>query len=282
MATTNRGPRNPGRRLTPWGFPLIYVGWAYLWWLPVVTADTSVWSFPTVLFFLVGGASPLLAGVAMAYATGGTDRLRDLGRRLVDPRRIGRKWWAVILIFWPAFNLLMAGAALALGVTDRPLDIALENVTDPGAVGFVLLLSFVLPSVEEIGLRGYWLDELRERFGTTTAGLLNGAGWALWHAPFVLFPGYYANTSFQPALWWWLPSIVLVTLPLVWVYDGTGRSILAVVLFHGAMNATGEFLGNTELWPFAVLGQALVAVGLVAYWQWRGRSDRAARGVTGA
>jgi hypothetical protein len=66
------------------------------------------------------------------------------------------------------------------------------------------------------------------------------------------------------------------------VYDGTGRSILAVVLFHGAMNATGEFLGNTELWPFAVLGQALVAVGLVAYWQWRGRTDRAARGVTGA
>jgi membrane protease YdiL (CAAX protease family) len=129
----------------------------------------------------------------------------------------------------------------------------------------MLLLSFVFPAVEEIGLRGYWLDELQERFNPVVAGLINGAAWAVWHTPFVWFPGYYANTSFNPELWWWLPSIVLHTLLIVWVYNGTNRSILAVLLFHGMMNFTGEFLRLApEIFPFMLIGNFLAAAAVVA------------------
>jgi len=76
----------------------------------------------------------------------------------------------------------------------------------------MLLLSFIFPAVEEIGLRGHWLDELQQRFDPVVAGLLNGAAWAVWHTPFVCLACYYANTTFSPQLWWWLPSIVLQTL----------------------------------------------------------------------
>ena len=256
------------RDRSPWGFPLLYLGWAYLFWLPVLLSEASVWSFPNVVFFLIGGASPLLAGLALAWLTGGRERLREMGRRLVDVRRITPRWWLVVLLFWLAFDLLVAGAALVLGVTDQPLALAWDLLTDPGALAFLLLLSFVFPLVEEVGLRGYWLDALQERYSPTVAGVVNGSTWALWHAPFVWLPGYYANTTFDPELWWWLPSIVLQTLLIVWVYNNTGRSILAVLLFHGTMNLTGEFLGLApELFPVSLVVTALLAAVLVGYWR---------------
>lgn len=252
------------RRAGPWGFPVIYVGWAYLFWSPIFASGTSVWSFPNLLLFLIGGASPLLAGITLTGLAGGRQDLLDLWRRLIDIRRIRLRMLVIILLFWPAFDLLVAGAAYALGITDRPLTIAWDVITTPRALAFMLLLSFIFPAVEEIGLRGHWLDELQQHFNPAVAGLINGAAWAVWHTPFVWFPGYYANTTFSPQLWWWLPSIVLQTLLIVWVYNATNRSILAVLLFHGMMNFTGEFLGLApEIFPFMLVGNLLAATAVV-------------------
>jgi membrane protease YdiL (CAAX protease family) len=281
MATTVHRSRTLARSIRPWGFPIIYLGWALLFWSPIFGSEESVWTGTNLVLFLVGGASPLIAGVTMAWLTGGAERVRDLGRRLVDLGRISPKWWLVVLLFWLAFDLLTAGAALALGVTDRPIDVRAEVLSDLGAVGFLLLLSFVLPAVEEVGLRGYYLDALQERFGTTVAGLINGGTWATWHASFVYFPGYYANTTFDPEVWWWLPSIVFQTLIFVWVYNNTDRSILAVIVIHGMLNLTGELLGLApEMFPFQLLFLALVGAALVVSWQ-RGVDTRS-KDVAGA
>jgi uncharacterized protein len=251
-----------------WGFPLIYLGWALLFWSPIFGSGESVWSFPNVVFFLVGGASPLLAAVALAALTGGREQLDDLWRRLIDIRRIGASWWFIILVFWLVFDLVMAGTAVILGVTDHPLDIAWHLFTEPRALAFLLVLSFVFPAVEEIGLRGYYLDALQERFSTPVAGLINGGTWALWHAPFVWFPGYYADTTFNPSLYWWLPMIVFTTLLIVQVYNHTRRSILAVLIFHGMMNFTGELLGiSADMYPFLLSGYALLAMLLIVRWR---------------
>lgn len=265
--------RSFARVLEPWGFPIIYIGWAYLFWSPIFIGDASVWSLPKVLFFLGGGASPLVAGVTLAVLTGGKSRLRGLWVRLVDVRRIGLRWLIVILAFWPAFDLLMAGAARLLGVSQRPIDVVWSILSAPGQLVFMLLLSFVFPAVEEIGLRGYWTDALQRRFNPTISGIINGCAWAAWHTPFVWFPGYYANTTFNPELWWWLPSIILDTLLIVWVYNETNRSILAAVLFHAMMNLTGEFLGLApEMFPFMLMGKLLAATVLVLTWQRSGYS----------
>jgi membrane protease YdiL (CAAX protease family) len=256
------------RRVTPWAFPVLYLGWAYLWWTPVVRSGTSVWSGANLVLFLVGGAGPLLAGVTLAWLTGGTDRVRDLGRRLVDVRRITALWWLIILAFWPVFMLVMAGAAIVVGVSPRPVDVTWDVLTDPPTLAFQLVLALVFPAVEEIGLRGYWFDRLRARFSMSAAALINGATWAVWHAPFVLLPGYYANTSFDPELWWWMPKIVCDTLLIVWVYTSTRRSILAALIFHGMMNLTGELLGLApEMQPFMLVGYGLAAAALITTWR---------------
>lgn len=264
MSNMHERPQALARRLGPWGFPIIYIGWAYLFWSPIFASGTSVWSPPKVLFFLIGGASPLLAGITLTGLAGGTRGLGDLWRRLIDLSRIRLRWLAVIILFWPVYDLLMAAAVFALGIVDRPLAIAWDVMTAPRALAFMLLLSFVFPAVEEVGLRGYWLDELQQRFSPAVAGLINGAGWAIWHMPFVWFPGYYANTTFNPQLWWWLPSIVLQTLLIVWVYNGTDHSILAALLFHGMMNLTGELLGLApEIFPLMLVSNLLVATAVV-------------------
>ncbi len=249
-------------------FPLIYIGWAYLFWIPVLRAETSVWTFPNIIWFLVGGASPVIAGLALAAVTGGREQLHDLWRRLIDWRRIPLVWWLVILLFWLGFDLIMAGAAAILGITDAPVSANWSLFSSPLMLLFLVLLSFVFPAVEEVGLRGYYLDYLQKHMGPTTAGLVNGTTWAIWHAPFVWFPGYYANTTFNPALYWWLPMIVCQSLMIVLVYNRTNRSILAVLIFHGMMNFTGEWLRiSPQMYPFLLYGNIFVAMILVVYWQ---------------
>ncbi|MES1942670.1 abortive infection protein-like protein [Salinisphaera sp. PC39] len=256
-------------------FPLIYLGWAYLFWAPLLLSDASVWTFPTILWFLIGGASPLIAGLGLAAVVDGRAGLRDLWWRLVDWRRVPGRWWLVLLLFWLAFDLAMAGLAVLLGVVASPLAMHWSLWLDPEALLFLLLLSFVFPAVEEIGLRGYYLERLQARLGVTAAGLVNGVTWAAWHAPFVWFAGYYANTTFHPALSWWLPMIVCHTLLIVHVYSRTGRSILAVLVFHGMMNFTGEWLRiSSAMYPFMLYGNLVLAVLLVLCWRYVGTEER--------
>lgn len=192
---------------------------------PIVVSNESVWSFPNLGLFLIGGLSPL-------------------------------------------FNLLLAGGALLVGVTGESLEfISTDRLFNPVALFSLVAFAFIFPLVEEVGVRGYWLDRLQERRSALVAGVINGTVWAIWHAPFVLLPGYYANTTFEPELSWWLPMLVLNTIILVWVYNNTRRSILAVLLFHAFGYMTAEPVGFTpEMYPFVLSGYALVAVVLVAGW----------------
>ncbi len=272
-------PGRLARAATPWGFPVLYLGWAFLFWSPIPGSDQSVWSFPNVGLFLLGGLSPLVAGLLLAWLTRGREGIADLGRRLVDVRRIDPRWWLVVLLYWPLFNLCLAGGALLFGVTAEPLEfVSTDRLFDPVALFSIAAFAFLFPIVEEVGLRGYWLDRLQERWSALAAGVINGTVWAVWHAPFVLFPGYYADTTFEPELSWWLPMLVLNTVILVWVYNNTRRSILAVLLFHAFGNMAGELMGFApEMYPFVLSGYAVVVVALVAGWgpgSLRGREVR--------
>lgn len=100
--------------------------------------------------------------------------------------------------------------------------------------------------------------------------------WAAWHVPLVYMVGYFEGTTFDPELWWWLPSIVLTPVVGTWVYNNTGRSVLAVIVLHFVGNLTGETVEfASELYPFVHLGTALVAILLVA----GGAPDRSAGGA---
>ena len=252
----------------PWTFPVLYLGWAYLFWIPIVRSGESVWAVPNVALLLIGGTSPLLAGLSLLWLTDGRAGYRDLFRRLTSIRRIRPRWWLVILLFYPAFNVLVAGAVRLLGISAAPLEFAdLGRLLDPISVTILLAVSLLFPAVEEIGLRGYWFDQLQARWSALLASLILGIVWAAWHVPLLYMVGYYEGTTFDPEAWWFLPSIVLTAIVGTWVYNNTRRSVLAVIGFHFAGNVTGELAGfSPGVQPFALIGLVVVTVVLVLGW----------------
>jgi membrane protease YdiL (CAAX protease family) len=252
-----------------WGYLLFSHGWTWAFWGVNVVGRLDAFGFPGVAFTVLGGAGPLLGGVGMTWATYGRAGLTDLWRRLVEVRRPGLRWLAVAALLPPAFLLATAAVALLFGLSTDPVDAAELTglLSDPAALlpyaGFVLLLG---PLPEEIGWRGYLLDRFQVRWSALASGLLVGVVWASWHAPLFAMPGYYDSLDFQPDPVLFASSIVVGSVVYTWLYDNTARSVLGAVVYHFAVNFTGqtvELVGGTEPLEFAVR-VAFVAVLVLA------------------
>jgi uncharacterized protein len=257
-------------------------GWTWTFWGVASLWGRSVWDMPAVLFFIAGGAGVFLGGVVMSRVTYGKAGLADLWRRLVDPARIGARWWAAVLLLYPALTCAAAALAFVLGASERPLDpdAAARRLADPAnllaMMGFILIIG---PLPEEIGWRGYLLDRLQLRWNALAASLLLGSIWWTWHLPLFVLPGYFdafGRDAPSPLdlLYGIIPSAVLYT----WVYNNTARSVLAVVLLHFAQNFTGEFLGFADEARPVRLGLEWAAA-LAVLWWWGPATLRHGRAV---
>ncbi len=86
---------------------------------------------------------------------------------------------------------------------------------------------------EETGWRGFALPRLQKHYDARKSFLILGLLWAAWHIP-VFFYGY--DTSFLGVLFF-LIGIVSGAGFLTWMFNGTGGSVLAAILWHGTYNA---------------------------------------------
>jgi uncharacterized protein len=206
----------------------------------------------------------------MSRVTYGAAGLRDLTRRIVDPRLIPGHWWLVILLFYPAATLT-AGAIAALFGVSSPLDLggAAARVADP--LGLLAMIAFILvigPLPEEVGWRGYLQDRLQARWSALAASLMIGLVWWVWHLPLFALPGYFdAFGTTAPTQLGFLANIMPAAILYAWVYLNTNRSVLAAILFHFMENFSSEFLGIAdEARPYRFVLMASIAVLVV--WRW--------------
>jgi membrane protease YdiL (CAAX protease family) len=280
-ADTLTGMRS-GRSAIP-GFLAFSHGWTWTLWGAAAAVGPTVWAFPAVGLFVLGGAGVLVGGLVMSRVSLGPAGLRDLGVRIVDPWRISPAWWAVALLLHPLLTLAAAALVLASGATVPPLALegAASRLLNP--FGLLAMMGFILvigPLPEEIGWRGYLLDRLQERWNALGASLILGLVWWSWHLPLFVLPGYFeafgrVNPTPLDFLYGIVPGAVLYT----WVYNNTRRSVLAVIAFHFMENFTGEFLGISPEVRAVRLVLVLVLV-LVVIWRWgpqmlsRPRQDR--------
>lgn len=253
-----------------WGFLLFSHGWTWTFWGVAVAMRWEAFAFPGVVFVVLGGVGPLLGGVAMTGVVDGREGLRELGRRIVDPRRIPGRWWLVTLMFIPAVTTLAAVLAVALGWTHQPFDLAEARsllrrpLSLVGYAAFVLLLG---PLPEEIGWRGYLLDRLQVRWRAAVSSLLVGLAWFTWHLPLFAMVGYYAAAGGPPDPVNFATGIVVASVFYTWLHNNTGRSVLAAILFHFTQNFTGQFLDladATRTMQAALF--VVLAVVVVAWW----------------
>jgi membrane protease YdiL (CAAX protease family) len=197
-----------------------------------------------------------VAGVGLTVAAG-VEARRAYWRRLVDLSRVGPRWTVVVLAL-PVLVTLGGILGARLGGESPGLLAPTAPTTLPGLLSFLVVTFLFGPLPEELGWRGYLLDPLLERFGALGAGLATGGAWALWHLPLFLLTGtYQAGLGLGTPEFWLFGYFILANSVLyTWVHVHTGRSILAAILFHFAINASGELFRST-------LATELVSAGLL-------------------
>jgi len=186
---------------------------------------------------IVADFGPSLAAVAVAAFTG---RLRPLLARL-GRWRVAPGWYLV------AFGLpavVMAGAIGLVLATGGDLGPIQAGPTALAALaGWLLLRTLAGGGLgEELGWRGWALPRLQARLSPVAASVLLGLVWALWHLPLVLVA---ESPVLQGAVL--LLFIAPMAFLYTWVFNGTGGSVLLVVLLHGAQNGISAFLEQSLL-----------------------------------
>lgn len=164
--------------------------------------------------------------------------MKDLLRRGIDYRF--RKIWLIpIFLLFPA----MTGSALLLAVISGDSLPGLLVLSDPLMVPIAFFYIFFLggPFQEEWGWRGYALDRLQYRWNALFSSLLLGVIWGAWHLPLFYISG---TIQSQTPIWGFMVLIICGAILFTWIYNNTGRSILAVMLFH-TMNNLSFFMFPT-------------------------------------
>jgi len=177
--------------------------------------------------FIFAAIIPVSLANLFLYCERGWDGVRDLWTSVFDYRRIRNKLWYI-----PIF-LLMPATVLA---TYFLMPLIGETIPEPQfpvlMAPILCAIFFVLAIGEEAGWSGYVIGGLQVRWGALTSSIVLGIVWAAWHiVPFI--QAHHASN-------WWTVWQCLGTVPLrvlmVWIYNNTGRSIFAMVLFHAMIN----------------------------------------------
>jgi membrane protease YdiL (CAAX protease family) len=111
-------------------------------------------------------------------------------------------------------------------------------------ITFVIFIFIFGPLPEELGWRGYVLDELQEQMNAVVASIVLGVIWAIWHMPLFFMNGTYQNELGIGTLSFWQFCIfaVVFSVLITWVYNNNRSSTLSAALFHFIVNLTGNLI----------------------------------------
>jgi len=254
----------------PWIYFAATCLWTWLLWGIAIVTKGSMESGEGIGLLLLGVAGPMVTGIAFTYLTRDKEGRRDYWKRVIDFKRIGLKWFLVILLFVPAMHIVAALLDVLIGGGGTTWGEAARGVVEnPLSIIASILFASLIPFIEELGWRGYVLDRLQEKQSALVSSLILGVVWSLWHLPMFFIEGSYQAGLGIGTLEFWLffLSIVPLTLVFTWIYNNTNRSTLAVILFHAMVNFTGELilLSKNADTIYSLLW-FVVAIGITVIW----------------
>ncbi|MBN1260860.1 MAG: CPBP family intramembrane metalloprotease [Anaerolineae bacterium] len=261
MSETQKSPASP------WLFLVLVLGLSWLFWIPAAWVGPPEPAPLTLALHYAGGAMPFLVTIGFVFLTMAPASRGEFAKRIIDMRRIGWRWYLLIL-FLPPILTLLAGGLDALWGGDGMQPEALTRFTSAplGILPFALFMLLFGPVPEEIAWRGYALDRLRDRFPVVAAGVLLGVIWTVWHLPLFWIEGSYQHGLGvgTGSFWLFMLDKAPQTLVMAWVYYSTQRSTLSAILLHFSVNFTGELFALTlRAETFYILlwyGAAVIAI----------------------
>jgi uncharacterized protein len=213
---------------SPLKFFLIVFGISIPFWIIDLMIDakrTSSLNFSII--DIVTALIPTVAATILVHREEGFVGVGELFKRILDFKRITKKIWYVPIILLPVLMYLLIYLAIHILGLPLPNEWHISFLSIP----FLLMLFFVGAIAEETGYMGYAIDPMQERFGALSAGILIGIPWAVWHYPSIIQQGH--GLTF---IAWATLGTVAVRVLIVWIYNNTGKSLLACVLFHTMLN----------------------------------------------
>ncbi len=197
-----------------------------------------------------------IAGVVMIVVTAGRAGLSELWQRLTR-WRIRWVWYVLGLLPIGLYGVATAVSGASPTINSSTITTALFSLH----AGFFVSLFLRGALGEELGLRGFALPRLQERLSSFRASLIIGVFWGAWHLPVLIGREPLSIAAFA------LLSIGLSML-FTWLFNGSGGSLIPVLLFHAAQNWEDGFevlfpgLVGTE-WEL-VSTLSLLLIGVVA------------------
>ncbi len=255
-----------------WGFFAATYAVSWLIWLPAIVAQSEQ---PNLGLIILGAFVPSAMGIAFIYLTRDRAGRQDFWRRVIDVRRIGWRWGAVIVCIFPLAYTISGFGFTLLGGDLPPLKEILAQLANPGLVIELVVANLVISGFsEELGWRGFALDQLQGKRSALMASLVLGLVHALWHTPLFLIPGISQGEMglFSLDYFLFLLMVPLGAVLMTWVYNNTRRSILSAVLLHFFQNFSLNLVTglhgalSTGYWALFAVTLGLLAVAIVAGW----------------
>ena len=225
-----------------------------------------------------------LPAFLVTAATSGKAGVRDLLGRCLR-WRVGIGWYLIALFGLLLTTVLVGSIFLGLA--------PLEALTLKWRLLFTMflpevLLPFVFIQIfEEAGWTGFLQHTLQERRGPLLASILVAPAFVLMHLPPLLM-GSGAGLALLVVTGALVIVAVFFRIVVMWLYNGSGRSVLVVALFHSAYNSawsmgdqrfTGELISGSagQLIPIAVVAVVAVAVAVLTRGRLAHEPEHAAR-----
>ncbi len=252
--------RTPRHR-SPWIFFALTLMLATPFWLiGAVTAQSLPqglgMNLPISSLMIV---SPISAAIILAHREEKRAGVKRVLKSVFDLKRITHAiWYVPIILLMPLITLLSYGVMRLVGI---PLpDLHIPWLMIP----ILFTLYFIAAVGEEAGWMGYAIDPLQGRWNALGASIILGSVWAIWHIP--------AFIQVHDTPTWIAAQCVLLVatrILMVWLYNNTGKSILAAILVHDLMNVSDALAPNYSS-PYApvIVGGVTAILAVIVTFLW--------------
>lgn len=232
-------------------FFAVTLGWTWSFgFLPILIGIDGT-GLGTFLFYFGGGA-PSVTALFIVFVTYDRQKRKDYFKRCFSIKGMGIMWPLITILFFVAITLVGLGISVGLMGEQMPgMDYIHLMVDNPLYIPLILLISLISgPLNEEFGWRGFALEPLMRKFGFVGGSLILGFGWGIWHLPWYFTPGqaqYELLKSSVVAALMFIPSVMLLSVVVSFVYVKTGRSIMAGAFVH----MMGNLINGQLLLPYS-------------------------------
>ncbi|WP_201322618.1 CPBP family intramembrane glutamic endopeptidase [Pseudanabaena sp. lw0831] len=212
---------------SPLKFFLLVYGLSIPLWIIETRIDIKGLPLDIPITDILAAFTPLIAANILVYKEEGIIGTNKLFKRILDFSRITKMIWYLPIALLPFLIYLLIYIIIHLIGLPLPIDFSIPFLSIP----FLFCLFFIGAVAEETGYMGYAIDPMQEQFGALSASILMGIPWAVWHYPSIIQQGH----NFIWIAWATLGTVAVRVL-IVWIYNNTGESLFACILFHTLLN----------------------------------------------